>query len=709
MKRREFFQLVSEVDKKEPTPTKKNQHQMKIDLNKEVQFVKGVGPNRVKLLNKLNIYTLKDLITYFPRNHEDRSRARRIAECEDGETVLIKATALTKITEIRARRLSIYRLVVNDESSSCVITWFNQKYLKDKFKVGQTYTFYGKIENKGGTFEMKSPVFDEDGVDKNTGKIVPIYPLTSKLSQNVLRKIIESGIDEVYGNLEENIPDYILQKYKLLGINEAYKNIHFPSSNSDFIRAKNRLVFEELLALQLALFRLKEGQKYDEKGIKFDSKVRMKDVIDTLPFTLTNAQKRVLDEIDKDMEKDTAMNRLLQGDVGSGKTVVSIVAAYKAVKSGYQAGIMAPTAILADQHLKNFTKMLEPFGIKCELLVSSVTKKNKELILERLKNGEIDILIGTHALLEDNVVFKNLGLVVTDEQHRFGVKQRATIVAKGNNPDVIVMSATPIPRTLALILYGDLDISIIDELPPNRKKIETYAVGKEMEERIVAFVKKLIGEGRQAYIVCPLVEDSDDMDLKSVTALAEKYKTEVFSEYRVEYLHGKMKAKEKDDIMQRFKNGEIDILISTTVIEVGVDVPNASIMIIENAERFGLAQLHQLRGRVGRGEYKSYCILKNEGHSKVCKERMKVMCQTNDGFVISEKDLELRGSGDFFGTAQHGIPELKIANLFENIRELKEVQELASQIIADDPNLEQEKNFRLKNLIEDKFTSRIEI
>ena len=681
-----------------------------IDLNKEVQFVKGVGPNRVKLLNKLNIYTLKDLITYFPRNHEDRSIPKKIAECEDGETVLIKATALTKITEIRARRLSIYRLVVNDDSSSCVITWFNQKYLKDKFKVGEKYTFYGKIENKGGTFEMKSPVFDEDGVDKNTGKIVPIYPLTSSLTQNVLRKIMESGIDEVYGNLEENIPDYILQKYKLLDINEAYKSIHFPKSNSDFTRAKNRLVFEELLALQLALFRLKEGQKFDEKGIKFDSNIKMQDVIKTLPFNLTNAQQRVLDEIDKDMEKDTAMNRLLQGDVGSGKTVVSIVVAYKAVKSGYQVAIMAPTAILADQHLKNFTKMLEPFGIRCELLVSSVTKKNKEKILERLQNGEIDILIGTHALLEDNVVFKNLGLVVTDEQHRFGVKQRATIVAKGNNPDVIVMSATPIPRTLALILYGDLDISIIDELPPNRKKIETYAVNKEYDERLAIFVKKLINEGRQAYIVCPLVEESDDdLGLKSVVELAEKYKTEVFSEYRVEYLHGKMKPKEKDDIMQRFKDGEIDILISTTVIEVGVDVPNASIMIIENAERFGLAQLHQLRGRVGRGEYKSYCILKNEGKSKVCKERMKVMCQTNDGFVISEKDLELRGSGDFFGTAQHGVPELKIANLFENIRELKEIQELASQIISDDPNLEQEKNLRLKNLIEDKFTSRIEI
>ncbi len=681
-----------------------------MDLNKEVQFVKGVGPNRVKLLNKLNIYNLKDLITYFPRNHEDRSIPKKIAECEDGETVLIKATALTKITEIRARRLSIYRLVVNDDSSSCVITWFNQKYLKDKFKVGERYTFYGKIENKGGTFEMKSPVFDEEGVDKNTGKIIPIYPLTSNLSQNVLRKIIECGIDEIYGNLEENLPDYILEKYKLLDINNAYKSIHFPASNTDFIKAKNRLVFEELLGLQLALFRLKEGQKFDEKGIKFDSNVKMQDVIETLPFNLTNAQKRVLDEIDKDMEKEIAMNRLLQGDVGSGKTVVSIVAAYKAVKSGYQATIMAPTAILADQHLKNFTKFLEPFGINCELLVSSVTKKNKERILERLQNGEIDILIGTHALLEENVVFKNLGLVVTDEQHRFGVKQRATIVSKGNNPDVIVMSATPIPRTLALILYGDLDISIIDELPPNRKKIETYAVGKEMDERIIAFVKKLIGEGRQAYIVCPLVEESDDdSGLKSVVELAEKYKTEVFSEYRVEYLHGKMKAKEKDDIMQRFKNGEIDILISTTVIEVGVDVPNASLMIIENAERFGLAQLHQLRGRVGRGEYKSYCILKNEGKSKVCKERMKVMCQTNDGFIISEKDLELRGSGDFFGTAQHGVPELKIANLFENIKELKEIQQIASQIIEDDPKLEQEKNYRLKKLIEDKFTSRIEI
>ena len=680
-----------------------------LDLRKEVQFIKGVGPNRVKLLNKLNIYTLGDLITYFPRNHEDRSIPKKIAECIDGDEVLIRAVAITKVTEMRTRRMSIYKLVVKDETGTCTITWFNQKYLKDKFILGHTYNFFGKIENKLGIIEMKSPVFDEEGVDKNTGRIIPIYPSTYNLSQNMIRKIIEVGINEVYGKMEETLPEYLLEKYRLLEINEAIKNVHFPQTNSDFIRAKNRFVFEELLGLQLALLNLKEGNNSEKKGIQFDENVKIEDVIKTLPFTLTNAQMRVLREINENMESEKAMNRLLQGDVGSGKTVISIIAAYKAVKSGYQAAIMAPTAILADQHLKNFEKLLNQFGIRCELLVSSVTKKNKEAILQRLADGEIDILIGTHAILEENVNFKNLGLVVTDEQHRFGVKQRATIVAKGNNPDVIVMSATPIPRTLALILYGDLDISIIDELPPNRKKIDTFAVTKEYEERLNGFVKKQIEEGRQAYIVCPLVEDSEESDLQSVVALYERCKDEIFSEYKVEYLHGKMKAKEKDEIMARFKAGDIDILISTTVIEVGVDVPNASIMVIKNAERFGLAQLHQLRGRVGRGEYKSYCVLEYEGKGKTTRERMKVMCQTNDGFVISEKDLELRGSGDFFGTAQHGLPELKIANLFEDMKELKVVQEVANQIISDDPKLEQEKNIRLKKLVDSRFTSRIDI
>ena len=384
-------------------------------------------------------------------------------------------------------------------------------------------------------------------------------------------------------------------------------------------------------------------------------------------------------------------------------------AAYKAVKSGYQAAIMAPTAILATQHYENFKNLLDELDIKCELLISGITKKKKEDILERLKNGEIDILIGTHAIIEDNVIFKNLGLVVTDEQHRFGVKQRTKIAEKGENVDVLVMTATPIPRTLALILYGDLDISIIDELPPNRKKIETYAVNKRMTQRVNAFIEKQIKEGRQAYIVCPLVEENEELDLKSVEKLYETYKQEIFPQYKVEYIHGKMKQKDKDRIMEEFKKGDIDILISTTVIEVGVDVPNANIMVIENAERFGLAQLHQLRGRVGRGEYQSYCILKYEGKGDTVKQRMKVMCDTNDGFIISEKDLELRGSGDFFGTMQHGLPEFKIANLFEDMQILKSVQSLAMKILNDDPNLEKEENKLLKNLIRDKFMKRIEI
>ena len=375
------------------------------------------------------------------------------------------------------------------------------------------------------------------------------------------------------------------------------------------------------------------------------------------------------------------------------------------MKCGYQAAILAPTAILASQHLESFNDILSKYNIKSELLIGSVTKKKKEEILKRLKDGEIDILIGTHALLEENVEFKNLGLVVTDEQHRFGVRQRSTIVAKGKNPDVLVMTATPIPRTLALILYGDLDISIIDELPPNRKKIDTFAVTKSMEQRVNNFIAKQIDEGRQAYIVCPLVEENEEIDAKAVLELTEKYKNEVFSNYKVEYLHGKMRPKEKDEIMQKFKNREIDILISTTVIEVGVNVPNASIMVVENAERFGLAQLHQLRGRVGRGEYKSYCILKYKGNSDVIRQRMKIMQDTNDGFVIAEKDLELRGSGEFFGTKQHGLPEFKIANLFEDMKVLKKVQALAIKIEEEDEKLELPKNERLKNLVNKKFTN----
>ncbi len=680
-----------------------------MDLNKDVKYIKGVGPNRVQLLNKVGIFTLKDLITYYPRTYQDRSKPQNIGECTDGEEVLIEAIVCGKVIDSRLKGKTMQKLLVRDETASCTIMWFNQSYLKNRFQVGEKYKFYGKISNNFGKITMMSPVFDEKEKNFNTGKIIPLYPLTYQLSQNILRKIMENGLLEIEEKLQETLPKYLLEQYKLLGINEAIKHIHFPTDFDDFNKARKRLVFEELLSTQLALLELKNSYLNDDIGIEFDKNVKISDVINKLPFKLTKAQLKVLEEIDQNMEAKTSMNRLLQGDVGSGKTVVAMCSAYKAVKCGYQVAIMAPTAILASQHLENFKKILEELNINCELLISGISKKKKENLLERLANGEIDILIGTHAIIEENVKFKKLGLVVTDEQHRFGVKQRTKIAQKGENPDVLVMTATPIPRTLALILYGDLDISIIDELPPNRKKVETFAVQKSMTNRINAFIEKQIQDGRQAYVVCPLVEENEELDLKSVEVLYEAYKKEVFPQYRVSYIHGKMRPKEKEEIMEQFKAGKIDILISTTVIEVGVDVPNANIMVIENAERFGLAGLHQLRGRVGRGDYQSYCVLKYEGKGETVRERMKVMCSTNDGFVISEKDLELRGSGDFFGTMQHGLPEFKIANLFEDMPILKSVQVVAQKILDDDPKLEKEENALLKQLIKDKFMDRIEI
>ena len=682
-----------------------------IDLKQNVQYIKGVGPNNLTLLQKLGINTLEDLITFFPRNYEDRSKPKKINELVDGEEALIDVICASKMNETRfARNKVMLKMLVRDDTGDCVLTWFNQTYLKDKFKVGERYQFYGKVNIRYGRIEMAHPVFDKGGLSKNTGKIIPIYPLTYKLSQNKLRGIIENGLKIALGKLEETIPEYILKQYNLEDINTATKQIHFPDNFAEYSKARRRFVFEELLTVQLALSSLKSRYDKETDGTQFDKNVKMSEVINNLPFKLTKAQLRVLEEIDRDMESNKPMNRLLQGDVGSGKTIVSIIAAYKAAKSGYQSAIMAPTAILAEQHIQEFKNVLDKFGIKCELLLGGMRTKQRREILEQLKNGEIDVLIGTHALLVEDVEFKNLGLVVTDEQHRFGVRQRASIISKGSNPDVLVMTATPIPRTLALILYGDLDISIIDELPPNRKKIETYPVMKNMERRIEEFIRANVSKGRQAYVVCPLVEENEEFEnFKSVVELAEHYQNNVFPEFTVAYLHGKMKQKDKDEIMKKFKNGEIQILVSTTVIEVGVNVPNANIMVVQNAEHFGLAQLHQLRGRVGRGEYQSYCILIYESNSRTTKERMKIMKETDNGFIVAEKDLELRGSGEFFGTRQHGLPEFKIANLLEDISILKKVQNIVLKIEQKNPKLEKEENKKLNKLVEEKFKNRMSL
>lgn len=604
--------------------------------------------------------------------------------------------------------MTIYKTVASDETDSIILTWFNQMFVKKSLKPLEEYIFYGKVNVGIGRKEMSAPIFEKPGENKNLGKIVPIYPLTDGITQNVLRGIIQSAVDMVKGKLEETLPSNIIKENNLCDINYAIEKIHFPVELSEFEVARHRIAFEELLIMQLGLLSIKAKGKVDEKGISFSLKGKIEELLDTLPYKLTNAQMRVWKEIEKDMEKETPMNRLVQGDVGSGKTVVATLAMLKAVNNGFQAAMMAPTAILAKQHYLGISKMLAPFGIKCELFTSDLTKTQKSKLLQALKDGEIDIAIGTHALLEENVEFNNCGLVITDEQHRFGVRQRGILTAKGEKADTLVMTATPIPRTLAIILYGDLDISIIDELPPGRQKIDTYAVKRNLEERVNNFVIKELANGRQAYIVCPLVEESENFDAKSVTEMFDYYK-DVFKDYNVAVLHGRMKAKEKDEIMAKFKSGEINVLISTTVIEVGVDVPNATIMIIENAERFGLAQLHQLRGRVGRGKFKSYCILKYESNSEIVKQRMEIMQKSSDGFVISEKDLELRGPGEFFGTKQHGIPEFKVANLITDVKILKEAQVVANNILSSDPELLKEENQKIKQKIDKLFDTQIQL
>ena len=680
------------------------------NLNKEIQFVKGIGPKRAEKLHKLNIFTLKDLIYYFPRQYEDRSVIKKISQLENEDKVSIKGI-ITKIDTYSPRKgMKITRIDLRDDTGYIKMSFFNQEYITKIFKSGDSVLVFGKVKFENN-FKEFVPIEIEHYTNKpsSTCKIEPVYPLTYGLTNKELQGMIKSVLTKEEFRIKEYLPKYILEKYKLCGIDYAVRNIHFPSNKDALKVALYRLVFEEFLILQLGLFYFKSGVN-EASGIEFEEKEKLNDIIKSLPFNLTKAQNRALDEITKDMQSPKVMNRLVQGDVGSGKTVVALLALASAVLNGYQGALMAPTEILASQHYNSFKEILEAFNIKSELLVGSLTKKQKEKVLQKVKNQEIDILIGTHALIEDKVEFKNLGLVITDEQHRFGVRQRGRLSNKGNSPDILVMTATPIPRTLALILYGDLDISIIDELPPGRQPIETIAIEqKRREEAYENLVRDEVEKGRQVYIVCPLVDESEKIEATAAVELVEELKREFFSDLKVGLLHGKMRPAEKDAIMDDFKNKKLDILVSTTVIEVGVHVPNATLMIIENAERFGLAQLHQLRGRVGRGKHKSYCILIYNSKTEVCKERMAIMEETTDGFKISQKDLEIRGPGEFFGTRQHGLPELKVANIFKHIKILKQAQLEARYIIGQDTKLQFVENKKLKEEILYKFSEREEI
>ncbi|MCH5213115.1 MAG: ATP-dependent DNA helicase RecG [Oscillospiraceae bacterium] len=651
-------------------------------LEKSIQFIKGVGEKRAALFEKKGIKTVEDLLYFFPRSHEDRSKIKPIDRCEDGETVCIAATVYQLPLDRYVRRgMLITTMSVMDESGIMQLVWYNNKYIKNNFTDNGRYIFFGKVSrSKQGRIQMVAPVFEKYGSERFMGRIIPIYPLTAKLPQKVVQSTMELALGEA-GTLEEYIPEHIREEYKIAELNFAMRNIHFPRDFESYNIARERFVFEELLVLQLALNE-RRGKNADTPGYVFNDAKCIRGFTDSLPFDLTGAQKRTINEICRDCKSGKQMNRLVQGDVGSGKTAVAAAAIYMTVRNGYQAAMMAPTEILAGQHMESLSQMFEKHGIHTVLLTGSMRAKEKRRVLEEIALGTAQVVIGTHAIIQGTVEFNNLGFVVADEQHRFGVEQRAKLMAKGNNPHMLIMSATPIPRTLALILYGDLDISIIDELPPGRKPVRTYAVTEDMRKRVYNFIYKNIKAGMQAYVVCPLVAETENSDLKNAEELAERLAAS-YPDINVGLMHGKMKAAAKDEVMSGFASGDINLLVATTVIEVGVNVPNANIMAIENAERFGLSQLHQLRGRVGRGGDQAHCILITESDSEVTKKRMETMCASNDGFYISEQDLKLRGPGDFFGTRQHGLPEMKIANLFED-RDILRLSQKAVKSLLDD-------------------------
>lgn len=659
-----------------------------MNISDDIITLKGIGEKAKTELNKCGVFTIYDLMLYFPRTYENIERVKSIDEVEEGEKVVLMGR-LKSLNQRKSGYKTITHGVLEGDGGTFEVYWFNVTYIRNVYKVGNTYVLMGKVKFLRGKVTLSNPtIFKGEDNKKN---IMPVYPLKGSLKNYYMIKTIKGLLETVC--VEENLPERIIKKFNFCSLDEALKNIHFPKDSASLKEATRRLKFQELFSYSLKVLMLKDYINNNKKGIKFTITKELSDLKEQLPFTLTSAQSRAVREILKDEKKDTAMNRLLQGDVGSGKTVVAAIAVFNVVINGYQGCVMAPTEILATQHYEEFKKLFAKFNLNIELLVGSRTLKEKRDIKERLYNGEIDILIGTHALIEDDVEFKKLGIIVADEQHRFGVAQRNKLYSKENKADILVMTATPIPRTLSLYIYGDLDVSVIDELPPGRKKIDTKFIDSNRKYKVYEFLKKQLDEGRQGYVVCPLIEEDKDGDLTSVEKLYKELKEDYFKEEPIEILHGKMKPKEKDDIMNRFKNKEIKILISTTVIEVGINVPNSNVMIIENCERFGLSQLHQLRGRVGRGQYKSYCFLVGNCKSEKTRRRMAIMEESNDGFYISQEDLKLRGTGDLFGFRQSGEDGLILSDIFEDFDLLRDANNEAKVLL----NSEEEEDMKIKD------------
>ena len=668
-----------------------------MDIYSDIKYIKGVGPKMAETLNKCGIFNVLDLLLYFPRDYEHVSVRKSILGCEESEKVIVECTVLNVLKDVRLKNnKTLSTIIFCQGENKFKGKWFNQTYAKNSFKISNKYLVTGKVNKFKDEITIMNPKIVKN-TSMDTNKILAKYPLKNNVTNNFFNKIISDVLCNI--EITENLPKWLVEKYNFCSLNEATRNIHSPKSLELLNESKRRLKFQELFMYSLKILMLKEFIKSHNEGIQFKIAPEITILKEHLPFQLTKAQSKVVREILIDQKKNMGMNRLLQGDVGSGKTIVAIITMFNVVKNGYQTAMMAPTEILAKQHYEEIQNVLEKFSLKIELLCGSTSPKNKELIKQELRSGNIDIIVGTHALIEENVEFKNLGMIVTDEQHRFGVSQRNRFSNKGKNIDILVMTATPIPRTLSLYLYGDLDVSIIDELPPGRQKIDTYYESMSSSGKVYEFALSEINKGRQVYIVCPLVEENEEMKLSSVEKLYEKLKEKYFSSIEIGMIYGKMPSKLKNEIMDKFKTGEIKALISTTVIEVGVNVPNATIMIIQNSERFGLAQLHQLRGRVGRGVHKSYCILLANITNNIVKRRLEILMKSNDGFFIAEEDLKTRGAGELFGFKQHGESGLILADVIEDINILKLASSEAKQLIQSD-NVE---DIKVKNEIIEKI------